>query len=167
MYSPTTSARRSAYDLMKFHPKRKFIAFLGIFSIIVSVGLAFLSFHSLGFKTTIPALIFFGIFVFFRFFGILGDGDGSGIVLLREIRESSESIALLPVNKSSICIGRRVAADRLSESSFGWRRERWCVGLGRRQTADSLDGWSRVSLALLVCALDLVRLVELGGLWKS
>ena len=59
-----TYARRSAYDLRKFHPKRKFIAFLGIFSIIVSAGLAFLSFHSLGFKTTIPALIFFGIFVF-------------------------------------------------------------------------------------------------------
>jgi hypothetical protein len=59
-----TYARRSAYDLMKFHPKRKFIVFLGIFSIIVSAGLAFLSFHSLGFKTTIPALIFFGIFVF-------------------------------------------------------------------------------------------------------
>ena len=57
------SLPRSAYDLMKFHPKRKFIGFLGVFSILVSAGLAFLSFHSLGFKTTFPALIFFGIFV--------------------------------------------------------------------------------------------------------
>ena len=49
---------------MKFYPKRKFIAFLGIFSFIVSAGMTFLSFHSFGLKSTIPALIFFGIFVF-------------------------------------------------------------------------------------------------------
>ncbi len=52
---------------MKFYPKRKFIAFLGIFSIIVSAGMTFLSFHSFDLKTTIPALIFFGIFVFLIF----------------------------------------------------------------------------------------------------
>ena len=50
---------------MKFYPRRKFITFLGIFSIIVSAGMMFLSFHSFGLKTTIPALIFFGFFVFF------------------------------------------------------------------------------------------------------
>ena len=52
---------------MKFYPKRKFIAFLGIFSLIVSAGMTFLSFHSFDFKTSIPALIFFGIFVFLIF----------------------------------------------------------------------------------------------------
>ena len=54
----------SAYLLMKFYPKINFFAFLGIFSIIVSAGMMTLSFHSFGLKTTIPALIFFGIFVF-------------------------------------------------------------------------------------------------------
>ena len=49
---------------MKFYPKRKLITFLGIFSIIVSAGLMFLSLHWLDLRTTIPALIFFGIFVF-------------------------------------------------------------------------------------------------------
>ncbi len=52
---------------MKFYPKRKFIAFLGIFSIIVSARMTFLSFDSFNLKTTIPALIFFGIFVFLIF----------------------------------------------------------------------------------------------------
>ena len=52
---------------MKFYPRRKFIAFLGIFSIIVSAGMTFLSFPSFDLKITIPALIFFGIFVFLIF----------------------------------------------------------------------------------------------------
>jgi hypothetical protein len=56
--------KRSAYDLMKFYPKRKLITFLGIFSIIVSAVMMFLSFHSFSLKTTISALIFFGIFVY-------------------------------------------------------------------------------------------------------
>ena len=64
---PSPSALRSACDLMRFYPKRKFIAFLGTFSIIVSAGMVFLSFHSFDLKTTILALIFFGIFVFLIF----------------------------------------------------------------------------------------------------
>ncbi len=52
---------------MKFYPRRKFIAFLGIFSIIVSAGMTFLSFHSFDLKATILAFIFFGIFVFLIF----------------------------------------------------------------------------------------------------
>jgi len=53
------------YDLMKFYPRRKFITFMGIFSIILSAGMMFLSFNSFSLKTTIPGLIFFGLFVFF------------------------------------------------------------------------------------------------------
>jgi hypothetical protein len=53
-----------AYDFMKFYPRRKFIIFLGTFSIIVSAIMTFSSFHSFGLNTTIPALIFFGVFVY-------------------------------------------------------------------------------------------------------
>jgi len=38
---------------------------MGIFSIILSAGMMFLSFNSFSLKTTIPGLIFFGLFVFF------------------------------------------------------------------------------------------------------
>jgi len=50
---------------MKFYPRRKFIIFLGIFAIVVSAGMMFLSFHSFGLKSAIPALMFFGFFVYF------------------------------------------------------------------------------------------------------